>query len=257
MNITTSSLNCTLVGDAWSALETKTQNGIWTALAPNTPRAGQASVKMWLKGVTIAGAVQAADANDNAYPQLPGPASGYRMGLIQLIKKLPVMVARYEGYKYRRWLQRTIPFFDSTGVDASPWYNVGTRADLVAGVNTQVTLQDYPVTIANVQYDATQGSGRLEELQKALDFDVFLAIAPKTAHYKQSGIRILSHVAWSTETHLKFTWNGGLKYAVSKFTRTATAATAVNAMVASKAFVDHFPISAEGANEAISSSDLV
>jgi len=212
---------------------------------------------MWLKGVTIAGAVQAADANDNAYPQLPGPASGYRMGLIQLIKKLPVMVARYEGYKYRRWLQRTIPFFDSTGVDASPWYNVGTRADLVAGVNTQVTLQDYPVTIANVQYDATQGSGRLEELQKALDFDVFLAIAPKTAHYKQSGIRILSHVAWSTETHLKFTWNGGLKYTVSKFARTATAATAVNTMVASRAFVDHFPISAEGANEAISSSDLV
>lgn len=66
MNITTSSLNCVQVGDAWSALETSGPNGMWTALAPATPRAGQISVKMWLKGVTITGAVQAADANANA-----------------------------------------------------------------------------------------------------------------------------------------------------------------------------------------------
>jgi hypothetical protein len=55
---------------------------------------------------------------------------------------------------------------------------------------------------------------------------------------------------------LKFTWNGGLRYTVSKFTRTASVATAVDA-IASRAFVQHFPISAQGANESISSSDLV
>jgi len=256
MNITASSLNCVQVGDGWSALETSGPNGMWTALAPATPRAGQTQVKMWLKGVTITGAVTTADANANAYPELPGPASLYRMGLIQIIKKLPVMAARYEGYKYRRWLQRTIPFFDSSGVDASPWYNLGTRADLATGVNVQVTLQDYPITTANVRFDATPASGRIEELQKALDFDVFLAVAHKTARYKQSGIRILWHMTWSTETHLKFTWNGGLRYTVSKFTRTASVATAVDA-IASRAFVQHFPISAQGANESISSSDLV
>ena len=257
MNITASSLNCVQVGDGWSALETSGPNGMWTALAPATPRAGQTQVKMWLKGVTITGAVTTADANANAYPELPGPASLYRMGLIQIIKKLPVMVARYEGYKYRRWLQRTIPFFDSTGVDASPWYNLGTRADLAAGVNTQVKLEDYPTTIANVQYDGTLGSGRIQELQKALDFDVYLAVARKTTHYIQSGIRILWKLEWSTETHLSFAWNGGLRYTVSKFTRTATPAAAVTTAAASRDLVSHFPISGAGANEAISSTDLV
>jgi len=258
MNITASAVNCTQVGDAWSALETSADGINWSTLAPNTTRAGQVYVKMWLKGVSIDASVQAADANAPAYPELAGAASGYRMGLIQVIKKLPVMTARYEGYKYRRWLQRTIPFFDSTGVGASPWYNVGTRADLTNGAAHQVTLQDYPTTTAGVRYDGTPGAGRIEELQKALDFDVFLAVAPKTAHYKQSNIRILWHLTWTTETHLKFEWTAAdtFKYTVTKFARSATAAAAANALQ-SKAFVAAFPISAEGANEAISTSTLV
>jgi hypothetical protein len=142
-------------------------------------------------------------------------------------------------------------------VDASPWYNLGTRADLAAGVNTQVKLEDYPTTIANVQYDGTLGSGRIQELQKALDFDVYLAVARKTTHYIQSGIRILWKLEWSTETHLSFAWNGGLRYTVSKFARTATPAAAVTTAAASRDLVSHFPISGAGANEAISSTDLV
>jgi hypothetical protein len=261
MNITASSVNCTQVGDGWSAVETtanlRLAGGGWAALAPNTHIGNRVAVKMWLKGVTILGAVQAADADSPAYPDLPGPVSGYRMGLIQIIKKAPVMTARYEGFKYRRWLQKTIPFFDSTGVDASPWYNAGTRADLTAGANSQVTLQDYPTTVANVRFD-TPTSGRIEELQKALDFDVFLAVAPRTARYKQAGIRVLWHLTWSTETHVKFSWNaaGQLSYTTSAFTRTASAPAAADA-AASKTYVQAFPISAEGANEAISSADLV
>ena len=261
MNITASSVNCTQVGDGWSAVETTANlnlpNGGWAVLAPNTPIAGQVAVKMWLKGVTIVGAVQATDANSPAYPELPGPASGYRMGLIQIIKKTPIMVARYEGYKYRRWLQRTIPFFDSSGVDASPWYLLGTRADLTAGVNRQVTLEDYPVTMADVRFD-TPASGRIEDLQKALDFDVFLAVAPKSAFYKQSGIRILWHLTWSSETHVVFTWNpaGQLSYTAPVFKRSATAPTQADA-AASKNYVQGFPLSAQGANESISSADLL
>lgn len=259
MNFTSlNNATCTLVGDAWSAIETSADGANWATLAPNTPQAGVNFVRMWLKGVTISGLAQAADANNPAYPELPGAANGYRIGLIQIIKKPPVMFARYEGYKYKRWVQKTIPFFDSDGVANSPWYNAGARAELTAGVPVQFQLQDYPTTTAQVRFDATPGAGRIEELHKALDFDVFLAAAPRTARYKQKGIRILQHLTWSTETRVLFTWNnaGALSYTAPAFTRNASAVAVVNS-AASQAFLNGFPISAEGANDAISSLTLL
>jgi len=251
-------MTCTLVGDHWSAIETSANGVNWAALAPSTPLAGQTQVKMWLKGVTISsGVVQAADANSAVYPELTGPANGYRIGLIQIIKKLPVMTARYEGYKYKRWLQRTIPFFDSDGVANSPWYNAGARADLVNLGSVQVQIQDYPTTIAPVRFDASPTSGRIEELHKVLDFDVFLAVARRTARYKQEGVRILEHMTWSTETRVLFTWNGAgaLSYTVPCFVRTSTPVVAVDASQ-SRVFLQSFPGSPQGANEAISSTTL-
>lgn len=259
MNFTAlNNVTCTLVGDAWSAIETSADGANWATLAPNTPHAGANFVRMWLKGVTISGVAQAADANSAAYPELPGAANGYRIGLIQIIKKAPVMVARYEGYKYKRWLQKTIPFFDSDGVANSPWYNAGARADLAAGVPVQFQLQDYPTTTAAVRFDAAANAGRIEELHKALDFDVFVAVGPRTARYKQKGMRIVQHLTWTTETRVLFTWNaaGALSYTAPAFTRTATAVTVVNA-AASQAHLNGFPGSAEGANDAISSMTLL
>ena len=259
MNVTASNLACVQHGDLWSALQTGVAVGglvgAWTNLAENTDIAGITNVQMWLKGVEVTGTVTVADPDDTVnFPELKGVSGGFHVGLIQIINKAPIMQARYENFKYTKWMQRSIPFFDSTGIGASPWYNTGSRTVLVPGLHTEVKLQDYPTTKVAV----VKGADRLLELQKALDFDVYLAVAPITAAYKQNRIRILWQMQWSTNTHLEFSWNGAgaMRYKIKKFVRTATAPATVDEAT-SKTIVQTFPMSAEGANEAISSMDLV
>jgi hypothetical protein len=263
MNITAVNLTCTNQGDGWSALQTSTLVGAlfgpWSNLAAGTDIAALTHVKMWLKGVQVNGTVEVEDADNANYPELPGAAGGYNVGLIQIIKKAPIMQARFEDYKYTKWMQRDIPFFDSTGVGASPWYNTGSRKLLVpgGGIVNSVELQDYPTTVSYVREGGAPAGKRILELQKALDFDVYLAVAPNTLHYKQKGIRILQKMTWSSNTHLKFTWNlaGAVRYTEETFTRTSSAPEAVD-RDGSKEIVKKFPMSAEGANEAISSLNL-
>ena len=126
----------------------------------------------------------------------------------------------------------------------------------MANALAQPELQDYPTTTTGLKFD-TINNQRLVELHKSLDFDVYLAVAPISQRYKQAGIRILKRLQWVCETRLTFEWVAAnkFKYKAEKFTRAATAVSDVTA-ADSKLLVAKFPISAEGANEAISQNTL-
>jgi hypothetical protein len=254
-------LTAQLIGNDWQALQTSGDNGAtWNSLSARTNHSGATTVKMWLKGVTITGRVTATDGDElETYPNLKGPTADYRMGLIQIITEDPIMVARYEGPSYKRDRQRTIPVFDSEGVGVSPWYTRDTRANLQNNLASEVELRDYPVTIANLRFDSTLQAGRLLELRKCLVFRVYLAVAPKTAAYKQAGMRILKYLAWTADTHLQFTWNpdGSFSYEAKIFKRTVDNVVDVMDNPAnSLALIRGFPLSAEGANSTIGCTDL-
>ncbi|MBK8975299.1 MAG: hypothetical protein IPM29_05195 [Planctomycetes bacterium] len=249
MQIASSSLLCEPQGDSWSPLEFGQFNAWQLAVPANVPRAASPSVRMWLKGVKITGTVTA-----------NGPdAANWHFGIIQIIKKAPVMVATYENKLYRRWFQVNTPCFDSDSPNSTPWYNLGSRGVLAPGAAVSVTLEDYPTSIASMSHTATGKSGRLLEVRKRLDFDVFLAVRPKTAEKRDAGLLILQQLEWSTETWVKLTWNAAGKWTAtaSTFTRSPVSDTDGTAVSAdeSKALIAKFPLSNSGANATITTLD--
>jgi hypothetical protein len=226
-------------GANWCALETSTralpvaqadpQAFPGTFLAPDTDSAaGLKSVRMWLRGVKFTAKLKGSNGNDSDL-NLSGPITGYRFGLIQLVRTQPIMTSEFEGNKTRKWKQQHVPVLDtrSDHADAAPFYCSADQQNQAAwlpidGSEQSVVLADYPTAKTNLLYDpALANSGRLIALRKKLVFDVYLAVAKKDVAYENLGdddLRILVAYKWNSETHLTFTWNanGTFKYHVEK-----------------------------------------
>jgi hypothetical protein len=206
---------------------------------------------MWCKGVTITGSGKFNDGGDDE--GLAGATDKWHMGLIQIIKKQPRMVAKYENKIYYRWFQETIPCYDSDGIRSTPWYNAGARAALEAGVSKSVELRDYPTATTAMRWTNRGVTGRLIQFEKKLEFDTYLAVRPKASPSLKGGLRILHHLEWSTNSNVSITWNPDndkWSYQVNSFVRTSKDLGAVS-YEDSKKIVKKLPVLEQGANSSI------